>query len=200
MKSKFFLLSFILFTGWVFAGEVEKPFEVTVYSGVFFAADTLKFSEVCPSPFSCAGTQLNSRISVNNSPLFGLGVGYYFTKNFELEGNFAIAPAHDIHSSINSIPGPSLNLVAYNYDANVVYNFDWKGMRPFLSGGMGAITRDNSFDVTTDFTYNFGIGAKFYYKNLGLRLELKDQIMPNLVQPDKKKNVLGIQSGIFFSF
>jgi hypothetical protein len=201
MKSKFFLLSFILFAGWVFATEVDKPLEFTVYSGVSLAADTLENSGPCFRGLDCPGGVFTSKISVNNSALFGFGVGYYFTRNFELEGNFAIAPTHQFRSETNVVGfvDQDLNLVSYNYDANFVYNFDWKGIRPFLTAGIGGITRDN-ISVTTDFTYNFGIGTKFYYKDLGLRLELKDQIIPDYFQLGNKKNVLQIQSGIFFGF
>lgn len=191
MKTRVLLLSFIFLAGWVFATEVEKPFEVTVYSGVSFAADTLEVTS----------GQTTLKNTINNSALFGFGVGYYFSRNFELEGNFAIAPTYQFKSQTNVIGliPQDLNVVSYSYDANLVYNFDWKGIRPFVTGGIGGITRD-SISVTSDFTYNFGVGAKFYYKDLGLRLELRDQIMPDFFQLGKKKNVIGIQSGIFFSF
>lgn len=200
MKSKFFLLSFLLIAGWVVANEVDKPLEFTVYSGVSLATDTLEVTSLCPRGLDCSGDIFRMKNSVNNSALCGFGAGYYFTRNFELQGNFSIAPAHQFRSE-TTLRGlnQDFNLVSYNYDANLVYNFDWKGIRPFLTAGIGGITRD-SISVTTDFTYNFGIGTKFYYKDLGLRLELKDHIIPDYFQLGKKKHVPQIQSGIFFGF
>jgi hypothetical protein len=72
-------------------------------------------------------------------------------------------------------------------------------MRPFLTAGIGGITRDGT-SVHSDFTYNFGGGVKYYYKNLGLKLEVKDHIIPDFFQLGTKKNVFQIQPGIFFRF
>lgn len=201
MKLKLFILSFFLIAGWVVAQEVAKPLEFTFYSGVSLGADTLENTTPCPGHL-CSGDTLHLKNTVSNSPLFGFGVGYYFTKNLELEGNFAIAPSIQFRSRSNLIaplPGFDVNVVSYNYDGNLVYNFDWKGMTPFLTAGIGGITRDG-LSVHTDFTYNFGGGVKYYYKNLGLRLEVKDHIIPDFFQLGTKKNVFQIQPGIFFRF
>jgi hypothetical protein len=92
-----------------------------------------------------------------------------------------------------------VNVVSYNYDGNLVYNFDCKGMRPFLTAGIGGITRDE-LSVHSDFTYNFGGGVKYDYKNMGLKLEVKDHIIPDFFRLNTKKNVFQIQPGIFFRF
>ena len=202
MKFKLFVLSFFLIAGWVLAEEVAKPVEFTFYSGVSLAADTLEVNSPCLEGVTCSGDTLHLKNTVNNSPLFGFGVGYYFTKNLQLEGNFSVAPAIQFRSESNLIAPISdfnVNVVSYNYDGNLVYNFDWKGMRPFLTAGIGGITRDSQ-SVHTDFTYNFGGGVKFYYKNLGLKLEVKDHIIPDFFQLGTKKNVFQIQPGIFFRF
>jgi hypothetical protein len=202
MKLKLFVLSFFLLAGSLLADEIAKPLEFTFYSGVSLAADTLQNNTFpCPSGV-CYGDTLHLKNTVNNSPLFGFGVGYYFTKNLELEGNFAIAPAIQFHSESN-VTAPishfDVNVVSYNYDGNLVYNFDWKGMRPFLTAGIGGITRDE-LSVHSDFTYNFGGGVKYDYKNMGLKLEVKDQIIPDFFRLNTKKNVFQIQPGIFFRF
>jgi len=202
MKFKLFVLCFLLIAGWVVAAEIDKPVEFTFYSGVSLAADRLENSGPCLKGVDCVGGSFHMKNTVSNSPLFGFGVGYYFTRNFELEGNFAVAPALQFQSESNLIaplPSFNVNVISYNYDGNLVYNFDWKGMRPFLTAGIGGITRDGD-SVHSDFTYNFGGGVKFYYKNLGLKLEVKDHIIPDFFQLGTKKNVFQIQPGIFFSF
>jgi hypothetical protein len=202
MKFKLYVLSFFLIAGSVFAGEVAKPLEFTFYSGVSLASDRLENTTPCPNTLECVGGPFHMKNTVSNSPLFGFGVGYYFTKNLELEGNFAVAPAIQFRSDSNLITPIALfgvNVVTYNYDGNLVYNFDWKGMTPFLTAGIGGITRD-SLSVNTDLTYNFGGGVKYYYKSLGLKLEIKDRIIPDFFQLGTKKNVFQIQPGIFFRF
>ena len=136
MKSKIFVLSFLLIAGCVIAGEVDKPLEFTFYSGVSLAGDTLENNRPCLNGVTCSGDTFHMKNTVNNSPLFGFGVGYYFTKNLQLEGNFSVAPAIQFRSESNLIAPISdfdVNVVSYNYDGNLVYNFDWKGMRPFLT-------------------------------------------------------------------
>jgi hypothetical protein len=201
MKFKLFVLSFFLISGCVFAGEVAKPLEFTFYSGVSLASDTLEGTSPCPDGL-CSGGSFHMKNTVSNSPLFGFGVGYYFTKNFQLEGNFAVAPGIQFQSDSNLVAPIArfgVNVVTYNYDGNLVYNFDWKGMTPFLTAGIGGITRDG-LSLSTDFTYNFGGGVKYYYKNLGFKLEVKDHIIPDFFQLGTKKNVFQIQPGIFFRF
>jgi hypothetical protein len=172
--------------------------ELTIYSGYSFSEDTLQATFPCAniSGPNCLPAIREIKHTIDNSLLFGLVLGYYVTPDLQIEGNFSIAPLHNFTARSNfPLFFDEQNVITYNYDLNMVYNFDSKGIKPYVTAGIGGITRDN-IGVTTDFTYNFGVGSKFYYKDIGIRLELNDHITPDYFQLHTRKHVLQLQTGI----
>jgi hypothetical protein len=203
MKFIFYAFSFLILPGWLYANDLEDSLELTFYSGASFAKDTLERSDPCEPILGpgCVPANIELRNRIGNSILFGMGVGYYINRAFEIEGNFSIEPGHQMRLTDNFPDGlfrtEEQNVITYNYDFNLVYNMEWKGIRPYLTAGIGGTTRD-SLSVYSDFTYNFGGGTKFDFKDLGLRIEVNDHIIPGYLQRDTKKHVVQIQSGVFF--
>jgi hypothetical protein len=196
-------ISFFVLPSLIYGGDLENSVEVTVYSGASFAKDTFERSDPCEPIFGpgCIPATIEQRNRIGNSVLFGVGVGYYINRNFEVEGNFSIAPGHQLRL-MNNVPDglfrvEERNVITYTYDFDLVYNMEWKGIRPYITAGIGGTTRDSGF-FYTDFAYNFGAGTKFYFKDIGLRIEVNDHIIPDYFQFDIRRHVVRIQSGVFF--
>ena len=198
----------------------DGKMEITIHSGFsFLDADERVETPPCiicrdapPFPFVFVNEK-----SMNGSFLFGVKAGYYLNQKMEVEGAFAIAPNHEV-TEINDIfcpPGelcplideiplliPSFlnqtNAVSYQYDANFVYNFTETNVKPFVTFGIGAVTTDLLLENQTDFALNFGGGAKFYFKNLGLRVEVNDHVMPDYFLTGKTEHDVQVQYGFLF--
>jgi hypothetical protein len=203
MKNYLYLIGCLLIPACLFAGDIEKNLELTIFTGdslgKYSIDETFSFPPnkggvVLPIVYMVKG-------SVDNSVLFGGSIGYYFNKHSEIEGIFGIAPSHRLREIQNLGPSPlDQNIVTYNYDANYVYNINWKSVRPFFTAGIGMISRDGHGDTDHDLSYNFGTGAKIYFKNIGLRFEVNDHIVPDYFQTGTNKHVVRIQSGLMFNF
>jgi hypothetical protein len=203
MKIYLYLIGCFLIPAYLWAEDIDKHLELTVFTGASLGKDSIDETfpfyppngdgVVLPTIYTLKG-------SVDNSALFGSSIGYYFNNNSEIEGIFGIAPSHRLREVQNLGPSPrDQNIVTYSYDANYVYNIDWKSVRPFFSAGIGLISRDGTGDIRHDVSYNFGTGTKMYFKNVGFRFEVNDHIVPDYFQTGTNKHVIRIQSGLMFN-
>jgi len=194
------------------AQESFKKSEITIYSGISFLGveDVTEPCLVCLSPLP-AFIQTST---LDSGFLIGFKFGYYLNENVEVEGNFSVAPNQDFtfESSIpcRDEPCPLIgdviapvtffekNAVAYSYSGNLVYNFNHKTVTPFVTAGIGGVSTDLQDEVHSDFVFNFGGGTKFHFKNVGVRFELNDQVIPDHFLSGKTEHDLQVQYGFFF--
>lgn len=183
----------------VCAARAGEGMEITVYSGWSF----LNADHQAESIFGF-------RTTVEGSPLFGVKAGYYVTDRFEAEGQFAVAPGHNVITDNSFICPPGKvcplielpffhrerNMVSYQYGGSFVYNITQGNTRPFATFGVGLIS-SNVDDVTrTDFAMQAGGGVKFYLRKIGLRFEVIDQIVPDFALTGDTEHDVQVHYGI----
>lgn len=192
---------------------VAGPVEITVHSGWSFLNAKVEYP-VCPVCFP-PYPYPQSESKINQSALFGFKTGVYLNDRFEVEGAFAVAPNHnhDFSNSQICIPeNPCVlardfivpfgnqreNVVTYQYEGNFVYNFLKGDTKPFFTFGIGGVSSDFEQTVANNFAFNFGGGTKFYFNNVGVRLEVNDHVMPNYFLNQKTEHDVQIQYGLIF--
>ncbi|MDR1545485.1 MAG: OmpA family protein [Deltaproteobacteria bacterium] len=126
----------------------------------------------------------NNKIAVEDGPVFGLGIGYNFTKNWGLEAFGYFSPNLDDDDYL-----PGFNLDNYGprvYDNDVtmlrlsaIHHFDLGGnFTPYVSLGVGGqfINRDQPrYENYRSFAANAGIGFKYFFNEVvALRVEAND--------------------------
>lgn len=206
----------------IYAAEKNK-LELTIYSG-YSSFDAAGSNPPCKNCninrngykhylFSLNPQFISARYSVNGSFLFGAKLGYYLNKNIEFEANIGIAPGHTFTKEFKYICPPnkpcilenellfpikdSENIIAYNYDSNLVYNFKTSSkFTTYLSAGLGGISYDIKDEVKTMATINASIGLKYYFKDIGLRFELNERAILNHFISNKTEYNLQILYGI----
>ncbi len=203
----------LLFTSCILqAQESVHKSEITVYSGISFL-DVENATDpclLCLSPLP----PFTETSTLDSGFLIGFKFGYYLNENVEVEGNFSVAPSQDFtfETSIfcpaepcpltQDVFAPLIffkkNAVSYGYAGNLVYNFNRKTVTPFLTAGIGGVSTDLGDETHNDFVFNFGGGTKFYFKNVGVRFELNDQVIPDHFLSGKTEHDLQIQCGFFF--
>ncbi|PWT92124.1 MAG: hypothetical protein C5B54_04070, partial [Acidobacteria bacterium] len=90
------------------------------------------------------------------------------------------------------------NAVSYDYDGNFVYNITHGNVRPYVTVGIGGVSTDAEQNSKTNFAFNYGGGAKFLFKNIGVRFEVNDHLTPNHWLTGKTEHDLQIQYGFLF--
>ena len=212
MRYCIWLLVSLLFCGVLQAQESVKKSELTVYSGISFLdvedvnGPCLECLYILP-PFIETST-------LEGGFIIGFKFGYYLNENVEVEGNFSIAPNQDFtfESSIfcPGVPCPlsqdefapvifiEKNAVSYDYGGNLVYNFNQEKVTPFVTAGIGGLSTDLGDETHNDFVFNFGGGAKFNFKNVGVRFEINDHVIPDHFLTAKTEHDLQVQYGFFF--
>jgi outer membrane protein with beta-barrel domain len=201
MKILSFLLALHLLL-LVCAASAGEGMEVTIHSGwSFLNADHRE-----PSFFGI-------RTTVESSPLFGVKAGYYLNDRFEAEGQFAIAPSHNVITDNSFVCPPGQvcplfelpffhrerNMVSYQYGGSFVYNFTRGDARPFASFGVGGVSSHVDDVTRTEFAMQAGGGVKFYFQKLGLRFEVIDQIIPDYSLTGRTEHDVQVQYGVMFS-
>jgi OOP family OmpA-OmpF porin len=123
----------------------------------------------------------NNRIAVDNGGVFGLGLGYNFTKNWGIEAFGYFAPNLDDDGVL-----PGFGTTALNFDNDVtmarisaLYHFDTgTKFTPYVSLGLGGqwISRDRpDYDNYSSFAANAGLGFKLFFNEvIALRMEVND--------------------------
>ena len=198
-------------------GDVEiSPFAGGYFSAGFQSVTTVN---LLPPPATVEQFKPNDE---SNSGIFGVRASYDLDRRFSLEGTFGFSPAGQTNPQGGGVgvwtfgslvdflqritPPPILVSVrgkdTFSYSSNAV--FHWRksnGWAPFLTGGLGAITRTaeigpvtvfqslpapeglisltSSFPSLsqTDFSVNFGGGVKKYFTDrCGIRLDFRDYV------------------------
>lgn len=211
------VIALLLVPAWCHAEENQGKVEITIYSGLSFLDVNERIETPCAFCLSPIPLVFVSERSIDGSFLFGVKAGYYLNHKMEVEGSFAIGPNHDL-TEVNDVfcrPGeicplspvisaliPAFlnqsNVVSYQYDANFVYNIIDGDVRPFVSFGAGGVTSSLPLQSETDFAFNFGGGAKFYFKNVGIRAELNDHVIADYFLTGKTEHDLQVQYGFVF--
>jgi hypothetical protein len=204
MRRIFVCLALLACAG--FACASESRLEVTVHSGWSF----LMAEEEMPACPYCKTHWLTFTTTLESSPLFGVKAAYYLTGRAGVEARFAIAPNHDV--TVGSLfvcpPGFSCpknlvltrverNMVRYDYGGSFVYNITGGTARPFLAVGIGGIVSDVQPQLRNDLAFQAGGGIKLYFQNIGLRLEVADQMIPYFLGRGKLRHDVQIQYGFF---
>ncbi len=104
-----------------------------------------------------------SAVKFDNSSLYGLGFGFNFTDNFNLNTDFLFGTSD---AEINTFWGPAtVDTELTLWNVNLDYNILKERLSPFISGGIGLFNThaDVWFDSIddTDFSYNIGAGIRW---------------------------------------
>ena len=134
--------------------------------------------------FMGGGIFPDNDVHLDNGPVWGVGLGYNFTKNWGLEAFFHYAPDLDI--DITPDPGdPPIGDGKISLGRlNALYHFDTNtAFVPYLTLGIGAVkssvdlnppySNDADFDDSyNSFAANGGVGFKYFFnEHVALRLE-----------------------------
>lgn len=182
--------------------------EITIHSGWSFMNADFETSPciVCETilpPFTTT-TSVDSSISI------GIKTAYFLNNRSAIEGRFLLSPNHDVNTSSAIVCRDEVcpllfpdflfarNMVTYEYGANFLYNILTDDVQPYITIGVGGVASDLDNDVRNDFAFNYGGGAKFWFKKVGLRFELNDQVIPDYFLSNKTVHNVQIQYGFVF--
>jgi opacity protein-like surface antigen len=219
-RMKFILIPIAVLLAMQVLLHAEKPSgstEITIYSGVSFL-EAERVAHI-PLPF------FRTRESLDGGFLIGFKGAYFLNDNIGIEGNFSVAPNQTLsrESTFECPPGvicpagpvvpfffEERDVSSYYYDANFVYSFPQKYLTPFVTFGIGGVTTDTSEfrGITpniergnqTDFSINFGGGAKVYFNRFGLRFEVNDHVVADHFITEETEHDLQVQYGFLFRF
>ena len=125
------------------------------------------------TPF-IGGYNFDSEEDLDNALLYGLRMGYNFTKNWTLEGVLTFAEPDGDRQYI-AVPqagapailvrGDSNDAKMYGYKMEVLYNFLPDGMIvPFIAAGLGGRYMDwDDRSSDNDFVLDYGAGLKIFF-------------------------------------
>jgi OOP family OmpA-OmpF porin len=111
---------------------------------------------------------------IDDDLAYGLGLGYNFTENWGVEGNFNYVNAD---SNASSSDGETVEAYLYRLDA--LYHFmPEKKLVPYLAAGVGAIRiKGDINNKGSDPLLNYGAGVKYFLtENLALRGDVRQII------------------------
>lgn len=176
----------LLLTSGLGAARAEEPaatvrnqpaddgrFELDALFGAhFFSTDlelgVLDQSMAAPSPAA----------SPESFALAGVRAGVHFTRWLGLESEFVFIPTRD------SFSGETVRVMGLR--AHALLSLPSGSVRPFLAGGIGALTvtgdgdRVETIDDDTDFAYHWGAGIRFRLgRNVSLRLDGRHILAPS---------------------
>ena len=131
--------------------------------------------------------------SLGSSALFGARYSRQIKDRLALEGDFAIAPAHDFEAGGELClegygcfgdgrrfggrfgQGFERDVTAWHYGGGLAYDLMGGDVRPLILVGAGGVTWDGASD--TDFVFRFGAGLKVLFGNLGARVDVVDHLV-----------------------
>jgi len=203
MKNSIIVILLVISASFLYADNVE----ITIHSGWSFNNADFEFGPCieCATIFP----PFTRRTSVDSSILIGFKTAYFLNNRSAIEGSFSVAPNHDVTTE-NAIfcRGPvcplipdflfERNMVVYQYDANFLYSILTGDVQPFVTIGVGGVASDLENDVQNDFAFNYGGGAKFWFKKVGLRFEFNDHVIPDYFLTTKTEHNLQVQYGFVF--
>lgn len=199
----------LLIAGMAMADPPAGKTEITIHSGWSFleAENSYNPCPMCLYPYISDITT-----TLHNSMMFGFKGGYFLNRNMEIETAFAISPAHRLEGTtfpfcLPELPCPAIafpyylvdtRAVAYQYDGNFVYNAAKGSAIPFATFGIGGVSTAVNGATHNDFAFNFGGGAKFYFGNVGVRMEVNDHVIPDYFLNGKTEHDVQVQYGFVF--
>ena len=143
--------------------------------------------------------------NLENRPIFGLRLGYNFTKHFGIEaaGEFIKSRVDDKAKTWTeegqfTSPIDSVKITLYHLD--LVYHFIPEGkFNPFVVAGFGGAHYSPTISTKDMAAFNVGVGAKYWVTdNIAFRFDLKDYMVTEIFQ-ETYHNV-GATIGITFAF
>ena len=143
--------------------------------------------------------------NLENRPVFGLRLGYNFTKHWGIEGagefirtSVADKGRTNITEGQFGSPTDGVDLTFYHLDA--VYHFIPEGkFNPFVVVGFGGAHYKPVISTKDMAAFNVGLGAKYSLTdNIALRFDLKDYIVTEIMQ--ETYHNFGATIGITFAF
>jgi OOP family OmpA-OmpF porin len=155
-------------------------------------------------PFAGYNFFQNSQ-NLENRPVFGLRLGYNFTKHFGIEGAGEYIRTSvddrgrtDITEGQFGSPMDKVDLTFYHLD--LVYHVIPDGnFNPFVLVGFGGAHYKPVISTKDMAAFNVGVGAKYSLTdNIALRFDLKDYMVTEIMQ--ETYHNLGVTLGITFSF
>jgi OOP family OmpA-OmpF porin len=120
---------------------------------------------------------------IDDDLTYGLGLGYNFTQNWGVEGNF-----NYVNTDSNADSSDGENVEAYLYRLDAVYHFmPEKKLVPYVAAGVGAISIRGDIDNKgSDPFLNFGAGVKYFVtENLALRGDIRE-----IITDDSNNNLI----------
>lgn len=143
--------------------------------------------------------------NLENNPVFGIRLGYNFTKHFGIEAVIDHIRTNVDDRSITGAkegqyrgPTDDVNLTFYHLDA--VYHFMPDGrFNPFVLAGVGGAHYDPDISDADMATLVVGVGAKYWLNDrIALRVDLRDYVVTELFQETYHNP--GATVGLTFAF
>jgi OOP family OmpA-OmpF porin len=145
------------------------------------------------------------RQNLEKHPVFGLRLGYNFTRHFGLEGagefirtSVADRTRTDISEGQFGSPNDGVDLTFYHL--NLVYHFMPGGkFNPFVLAGFGGAHYRPEISTKDMAAFNVGVGAKYWVTdNIAFRIDFKDYIVTEIMQ--ETYHNIGATIGITLAF
>lgn len=168
--------------------EDNPHVEFGVYSGAHFFSTTsgvARDQDITP-PW----------VALAHTGLFGLRLGYGFTSQWMLEGDFSIIPTH--------LRTGSQTIAVVGAGANLLFHVFTGRVKPFIQigGGLLSARPDPTLPLISNTVGNFraGLGLKFdITRNVGLRVDGRMLVMPD-VRPRFMTQNWEVLGGLFGRF
>ena len=133
---------------------------------------------------------------LENSPVFGVAVGYNIRERWGLEGAISKVDAE-------STVGSKDNVDVYNITLNALYHFrPNRALVPFVTAGVGGQSISHSGGVGSDqnLLFNYGAGLKYFLtEDFGLRAEVRHLLVRDSLESNSDVfNNLSFTVGLTF--
>jgi OOP family OmpA-OmpF porin len=139
-------------------------------------------------------------VGLKNGAVFGLGLGYNFTKNWGIEGFASLAPNLDWK---DLDPGETGDSTLFLGRLNGLYHFDTgTNFTPYVTVGVGAINANGDDDGSeySSFSANGGVGFKYFFNEyVALRAEA-NEVFGFKKQDGNRVDATLVTAGLTFQF
>jgi OOP family OmpA-OmpF porin len=143
--------------------------------------------------------------NLENRPIYGLRLGYNFTKHFGIEGagEFIQTRVDDkdkMWTREGQFTSPIDNVKLYTYHLDAVYHFIPEGkFNPFILAGFGGAHYRPEISTKDMPAFNVGVGAKYWITDdIAFRFDLKDYMVTEIMQ--ETYHNIGITVGLTVAF
>ena len=176
--------------------EKMRPIAIIVAVGLllFGLGAGSATAEITPGMFSLSpligGYFFEGNQNLKENLVYGIGLGYHFTRNWAAEGLFNFV------DSENDPGGGDVNVFLYRLEG-LYHFFPNNKLVPYLAAGIGAITMDpNVGPNDTDFLADYGAGLKYFITD---KVALRGDIR-HVIPFDRVQNNLMVTAGLTFLF